>query len=117
MKRFFLVALALIASCLTGCTTTTASMYTGLAAQAESGIKLFDDNTLHTVQTVLCGQPYAAIQRHPELQPGVIALCGGLANASSLDANQLTMLMQVLGGAGLRLQAAPAATPASGAGK
>jgi hypothetical protein len=107
--------IALGLSMLGGCTTTTGSMYAGLATQAEAGIKVFDDNSLATVRTVLCAQPYSAIQRHPELQPGIQAMCGPLANSSSLDAGQLAMLMNILQSSGVKLQAQPAAAAASGA--
>lgn len=111
----FLAFVAGLALMLGGCTTTTGAMYAGLTTQAEAGIKVFDDNTLATVKTVLCAQPYSAIQRHPEIQPGVLALCGPMANISSLDANQLATLMSVMQTAGFKLQAAPSAAAASGA--
>lgn len=103
-----LAALAFCLAMLGGCTTTTASVYRGYTSEAVAGVKMWDDNTLATLQTVLCAQPYSAIQRHPELQPGVQSLCGPLANSSSLDANQLAMLMQLLNASGVKLQAAPA---------
>jgi hypothetical protein len=108
MKRIILILAAVAAAILAGCTTTTASMYKGYTSEAVAGVKMWDDNTLATVQTVLCAQPYSAIQRHPEMQPGVQALCGPLANTSSLDANQLQLLMNMLGASGIKLQSAPA---------
>jgi hypothetical protein len=110
-----LVVIALGAALLTGCTTTTASMYAGLATQAKAGIQVFDDNTLATMHDLLCAQPYSAIQRHPEMQAGIQQLCGPLANASSLDAGQLQLLMSVVGKAqAAGLLATPATPAASG---
>jgi len=112
MKKLFALAVAVLA--LLGCTTTTGSMYSGIATQAKAGIQVFDDNTLATVHDVLCAQPYSAIQRHPEMQSGIQALCGPLANATSLDAGQLQLLMTVVGKAqSAGLLAVPAAKPAS----
>jgi hypothetical protein len=110
-----IAAIAIGAAVLGGCTTTTASTYRGFAAQAEAGVKMWDDNTLATLQAVLCAQPYSAIQRHPELQPGVAALCGPLSNVSNLDANQLAMLIATVKSAGFNLQPAPTAAAASAA--
>lgn len=108
MKRIILLSALCALAALVGCTTTTASMYRGYTSEAVAGVKMWDDNTLATVQTVLCAQPYSAIQRHPEMQPGVQALCGPLANASSLDANQLQLLMNIMSASGIKLQSAPA---------
>jgi hypothetical protein len=112
---WLLLPIALGAALLSGCTTTTASMYAGLATQAKAGIQVFDDNTLATMHDLLCAQPYSAIQRHPEMQAGIQQLCGPLANASSLDAGQLQLLMSVVGKAqAAGLLAAPPAAAASG---
>jgi hypothetical protein len=101
---------------LSGCTTTTASMYSGLYTQAKAGVQVFDDNTLHTARDIICAQPYSAIQRNADLQAGIQVLCGPLANASSLDAGQLQLLMNVVGKAqAAGLLATPAAAAASGA--
>lgn len=108
VRAMILLMLTTLALCLAGCTTTTASIYKGLETQAVAGIKVFDDNALDTVKAILCGQPYSAIQRNPQYQPGVQALCGPLANTSSLDANQLAMLMSLLQSSGIKLQSAPA---------
>lgn len=112
MAFFTLVAAALSA----GCTTTTASMYSGLYTQAKAGVQVFDDNTLHTARDIICAQPYSAIQRNTDLQPGVQVLCGPLANATSLDAGQLQLLMSVVGKAqAAGLLATPPAPAASSA--
>jgi hypothetical protein len=88
-----LVPIALLAALfLPGCTTTTASMYSGLYTQAKAGVQVFDDNSLKTMKDILCAQPYSAIQRHPEMQAGVVVLCGPLANTATLNAEQLALL-------------------------
>jgi hypothetical protein len=80
-----IAAVALGLSMLGGCTTTTGAMYRGYATEAKAGIQTWDDNSLATMHDLLCAQPYSAIQRHPEFQPGVVALCGPLVNTASLD--------------------------------
>lgn len=109
LRLLSIVAAVCVGLSLAGCTTTTASMYTGLYTQAKAGVQVFDDNSLTTMRDLLCAQPYAAIQRHPEAQPGIVALCGPLAGGSALDAGQLAMLMSLLQQSGVKLQAAPAA--------
>jgi hypothetical protein len=79
-----------------GCTTTTASVFKGYSTQAEAGIKVWDDNTLDTLQKVLCAQPYSAIQRHPELQVGIVSLCGPLTNTASIDPAQVQLMLNVV---------------------
>jgi hypothetical protein len=111
-----IVPIALLIALMTGCTTTTGSMYAGLATQAKAGIQVFDDNTLHTARDIICAQPYSAIQRNADMQAGIQTLCGPLANASSLDAGQLQLLMSVVGKAqAAGLLATPAAAAASAA--
>lgn len=100
-----------IAACTSGCTTTTASMYAGVATQAKAGIQVFDDNTLATMHDLLCAQPYSAIQRHPELQPGIVALCGPLVNTASLDPAQVASMLSIAKQLGLT------ATPATSGAK
>jgi hypothetical protein len=85
-----IAAVALIAGCVSGCTTTTGAMYRGYATEAKAGIQTWDDNSLATMHDLLCAQPYSAIQRHPELQPGIVALCGPLVNTASLDPTQVS---------------------------
>lgn len=95
MKRIILAISVLALAALAGCTTTTASMYRGYMTDAAAGIKTWDDNAITTVQAVLCAQPYSAIQRHPEIQAGVIALCGGMANVAALDPNQVQLMLNI----------------------
>lgn len=115
MKRilFALSLLALVA----GCTTTTASMYSGLYTQAKAGVMVFDDNAIKTARDILCAQPYSAIQRNADVQPGVQALCGPLGNSSSLDAGQLSLLMSLLGKAGVGVTAVAIPAPAASSAK
>lgn len=109
--------LALIAvitglSVLAGCTTTTASAYQGLYTQAKAGVMVFDDNALKTARDIICAQPYSSIQRNADMQAGILVLCGPLANVSSLDANQLQLLLNVMKSAGISVAPAAAAAPA-----
>ena len=96
---------------LAGCTTTTASIYSGLYTQAKAGIQTFDDNTLATMKDLVCAQPYSAIQRHPELQPGIAALCGPMTNTASLDPAQVMQMLSIAKQLGIAPAAAPAAKP------
>lgn len=105
MKKILI--LAALALALAGCTTTTASMYTGLYTQAKAGVQVFDDNTLTTMRDLLCAQPYSAIQRHPEMQAGVVVMCGPMQSAS-LDPSQVQLLLSLYKQIGV-------AAPASGA--
>jgi uncharacterized protein YceK len=110
-------SIALGLAVMSGCTTTTASVARGYAGQVEAGIQMWDDNAIAGLQKVFCAQPYSAIQRHPEIQPGAIALCGSLANTTALDPNQVQLMLNIakqLGypGAGVP---APSASAASGA--
>lgn len=102
-------------SLLAGCTTTTASVYSGLYTQAKAGVQVFDDNTLNTASDILCAQPYAAIQRHPEKQPGIVTLCGPMSNTASLDPAQVMQMLSIAKQLGLVPAAVPAASAASGA--
>jgi hypothetical protein len=102
-----LAALALGLS-LAGCTTTTASLYSGIYTQAKAGVQVFDDNTLATMTDLLCAQPYAAIQRHPEKQAGIAALCGSMASGSALDPGQVMQMLSIAKQLGL----VPAPVPA-----
>lgn len=95
----------------TACTTTTASMYSGLYTQAKAGVQVFDDNSLKTMKDILCAQPYSSIQRHPEYQAGFVILCGPLTNTASLSAEQLAMLATLYKQMGLQ-PAAVALPPA-----
>jgi hypothetical protein len=89
-----LIAIASVAM-LAACTTTTASLYRGYATDAKAGIQTWDDNAIATLKDVFCAQPYSAIQRHPEIQPGVSALCGQLASGSSIDPAQAQRLLDI----------------------
>jgi hypothetical protein len=109
---WILLPIALGAALLSGCTTTTASMYSGLYTQAKAGVQVFDDNSLKTMRDILCAQPYSAIQRHPEMQAGVVVLCGPLANTASLNAEQLALLAGLYKQLGLQ-PAAVALPPAA----
>lgn len=103
------------AALLSGCTTTTASMYSGLYTQAKAGVQVFDDNSLKTMRDMLCAQPYSAIQRHPELQAGIVTLCGPLTNTASLSAEQVAIMANMYRQLGL--QPAAIALPAASAPK
>jgi hypothetical protein len=109
-----MAAIALGLSLLAGCTTTTASIYSGLYTQAKTGVQVFDDNTLSTMKDLVCAQPYSAIQRHPELQPGIVALCGPMSNTASLDPAQVMQMLSIAKQLGL-VPASAAAAPASAA--
>jgi hypothetical protein len=101
MKTLLMLLPLLALSLLTGCTTTTSAIYAGLETQAKAGIVMANDNAITTARDFLCGQPYSAVQRHPEIQAAIASLCGPLANASSLDPNQLALLMNILKSAGI----------------
>lgn len=110
------IGLALLS--MSGCTTTTASAYQGLYTQAKAGVMVFDDNALKTARDLLCAQPYSSIQRNSDMQAGIVTLCGPMANISSLDANQLQLLMNVMSASGVKLQSVPAApAPAASSSK
>jgi hypothetical protein len=104
-----LAAIALGLSILGGCTTTTGAMYRGYATEAKAGIQTWDDNSLATMHDLLCAQPYSAIQRHPEFQPGIVALCGPLVNTASLDPTQVQQMLSIAKTLGL--VPVPAAAP------
>lgn len=117
-RPMLLALIAVIAglSLLAGCTTTTASVARGYMTSADAGVQAFDDNAIEATVRLLCWSPYGAVVRHPEKQVGIQALCGSLANTSTLDANQLQLLMNVMGASGVKLQSIPAAAaPASAA--
>lgn len=107
IRLWMMGALAGTGLLLAACTTTTASMYSGLYTQAKAGVQVFDDNTLKTMRDMLCAQPYSSIQRHPEYQAGIVILCGPLANTASLNAEQLALLAGLYTQLGLRPTAAP----------
>lgn len=109
-----LIVLASIATGLSiaGCTTTTASMYSGIYTQAKAGVQVFDDNTLVTMKDLVCAQPYSAIQRHPELQAGIVTLCGPMANTASIDPAQVMQMLAIAKQLGL----APGAPAAAASG-
>jgi hypothetical protein len=107
-----LAAIALGLAMFSGCTTTTASMYRGYATDAKAGIQTWDDNAIATIKDVFCAQPYSAIQRHPEIQPGVSALCGQLASGSSIDPAQAQMLLNIAKQLGVTAAPAQAASAA-----
>jgi hypothetical protein len=116
LELLIAIAVGVVLFAAAGCSTQLASMYKGAAAQTKAGIEMFDDNTMTTMRDLLCAQPYSAIQRHPEMQAAIQQLCGPLANATSLDAGQLQLLMNVVGKAqAAGLLATPAAAAASGA--
>lgn len=107
---------ALLAAALSACTTTTASVYSGLYTQAKAGVQVFDDNTLGTMRDLVCAQPYSAIQRHPEMQPGIVALCGPMVNTASLDPGQVASMLAIAKQLGLTssfVAPAPAAAASS----
>jgi hypothetical protein len=107
LDLLIVIAMGVVLFVAAGCTTTTASMYSGLYTQAKAGVQVFDDNTLSTMRDLVCAQPYSAIQRHPELQPGIVALCGPLVNTASLDPGQVASMLSIAKQLGLT--AAPAA--------
>lgn len=110
----FVALLAVIAlAMLAGCTTTTASMYSGIYTQAKAGVQVFDDNALVTMKDLVCAQPYSAIQRHPELQPGILALCGPMTNTATLDPAQVMQMLSIAKQLGLAPAAPAAAAPAA----
>lgn len=96
---------------LAGCTTTTASIARGYEAQAKAGVQLFDDNQLMLLKDSLCWQPYGAVQRHPEMQPAIVSLCGALANGTTIDPAQAQRLIDIARQLGVTA-AAPAASGA-----
>jgi hypothetical protein len=95
LELLIVIAMGVVLFVAAGCTTTTASMYSGLYTQAKAGVQVFDDNTLSTMRDLVCAQPYSAIQRHPELQPGIVALCGPLVNTASLDPGQVASMLSI----------------------
>lgn len=107
-----LAAIALGLAMFSGCTTTTASLYRGYATDAKAGIQTWDDNAIATIKDVFCAQPYSAIQRHPEIQPGVSALCGQLASGSSIDPAQAQRLLDIAKQLGVTATPAAAASGA-----
>lgn len=111
LRLLTVIAAIALGLSIAGCTTTTAAVARGYMTSAEAGVQAFDDNTIEANVKLLCWSPYGAVVRHPEKQVGIQALCGSLANTSTLDANQLQLLMNVMSASGVKLQSVPAAAP------
>lgn len=83
MKLIFTLVAAIA---LTGC----ASQLQATKAMEESAavsLRAAEDNHLGVLTFDLCATPYSALVRHPELVPGVAALClpgGNLTNPANL---------------------------------
>ena len=76
--KTILLALSLVA--LTGCASLNQA-YSAFGTSDLVSAQGAEDNVLATFKVGLCGTPYSAIVRHPEVVPGIEALClpGGQA--------------------------------------
>lgn len=90
MKKVIAVFAIIISSTLTGCASLTQAYSAGATATAV-GLKAAEDNSLATLKFGLCATPYSAIIRHPELVPGIGALCLP-SGVNSNPANLLTTI-------------------------
>jgi hypothetical protein len=80
--KLLLIALLL---CLTACSIQPA--INGAAASLVTGIKAAEDANINLWKLNVCGTPYSAVIRHPEIVPAVKALClpqGDEANPANL---------------------------------
>jgi len=71
MKQLIIIA----ALALTGCTTTTAQLYSGYEQAAKKGIEAADDNNIKTLTDSICGVPYGAVIRNTQFIPVAKAAC------------------------------------------
>jgi hypothetical protein len=80
-----LIAIAVLAGSLAGCASVSQAA-AGYGAAVKKDVELVNDNTITTLSTLICATPLSAILRHPEIVPGLKALClpGGAANPSDL---------------------------------
>lgn len=85
MKTTSLI-IALAAVALSGCATQM-QLVKGYESAAAISLRAAEDNQLGVLTFGLCATPYSAIVRHPEIVPGVMALClpgGNLSNPANL---------------------------------
>ena len=82
MKTFMILALAALTGCASQLQATKA-----LEESAAVSLRAAEDNHLGVLTFELCGTPYSALVRHPELVPGVAAIClpnGNFTNPANL---------------------------------
>ncbi len=87
MKKLAKVLVSVtIAATFTGCAGVQQAINAGEASAAVN-LRAAEDNNLKVLVFGICATPYSAIIRHPEIVPGVGALClpnGNLSNPANL---------------------------------
>ena len=75
-----IILIAVSALAMTACASVNQA-YSAFGASALVSAQGAEDNALATLKVGLCASPYSAIVRHPEVVPGIEALClpGGQA--------------------------------------
>jgi hypothetical protein len=78
--------IAILALSLTGCASQLQAVK-GMQSAAAVSLRAAEDNQLDLLVFGICATPYSALIRHPEIVPGVGALClpnGNLTNPANL---------------------------------
>jgi hypothetical protein len=66
-----------VAACVTGCAGMSQAVQ-AYGAVAVSGARTANDTVIEAQKISFCGLPYSAVQRHAEIQPALVSLCGPL---------------------------------------
>jgi uncharacterized protein YceK len=76
-----LVVLALaVGASLTGCAGVSQAVQ-AYGSVAVTGARTANDTVIEAQKVSFCGLPYSAVQRHAEIQPALVSLCGPLGSA------------------------------------
>lgn len=78
------ILIAVLAAALTGCAGVQQAVQ-AYGTVAVTGARAANDTVIEAQKMSLCGLPYSALQRHPEIQPAVQTLCGPLLAAPAIQ--------------------------------